>query len=93
MPAESNDLLRMALQVLFNWGLGALVPYVGILNNPAVKWAIRLILGKLLDKHLGKVAEAKEAVDHAKALGQSPIKNPEARDKLKRIIQRNKAKI
>lgn len=93
MATESRGALRIALQVLFDLGLGALVPYVRILNNPGVKWALRLLIGKLLDSHLGRAAEANEAVDHAKALGQRPLQNPEARDRLKKVIYYNRDRV
>lgn len=72
---DNKKWLRILVGLLLDQGLKLLVPYVRIISNPIVKWVLRAFLSKILDRHLGRAEEVKEALDYAKLA-------PEVREKL-----------
>ena len=75
MGIKNSKAWRALAELLLTQGLRLLVPYVSILANPAARWAIRLIVGKFLDKHLDRVQEVKAVRDEAKAKTHEAMKN------------------
>lgn len=82
---------RFVAGLLLDQGLMLLVPYVRILANPVVKWALRLIIGKLLDKHLGRVEEVKKVLDEVKVAPEVLEKRAaklKATEKMRQFVRR-----